>query len=184
MGFPTLVTPTHYSETLREWISKLTEGDRKRLRSWGIPSLLRAANVEVSRHLLCAAARFWKPAHHIFCFGRIELTPMLEEVCRICGFSKLMGPSVFMRHDSYVATLSQLTGLSMVDCKKSLIYADGPTPMLHLGYFNEATEKHAVLKDELWLWGSVTCFLGELIFSYDRITVAIEVAKIALAMVT
>ena len=81
MGYPTLVTPMHYSDTLREWVGKFTEADRERLRTWGIPSkLLKAANVEVSRYLLCTAARFWKPAHHVFHFGRTELTPTLEEV--------------------------------------------------------------------------------------------------------
>ena len=43
MGFPTLVTPMHCSETLREWIGKLTEDDCEKLRLWGILSkLLRA----------------------------------------------------------------------------------------------------------------------------------------------
>ena len=117
MGFPTLVISTHCFGTLREWIGKLTEDDREKLCSWGIPSkLLRTVDVEVSRHLLCAAARFWKPTHHVFCFGRTELTPTLEEVRRIYGFSKIMGPAVFMRRDSYAAVLSQLTELSMVDC--------------------------------------------------------------------
>ena len=32
--------------------------------------------------------------------------------------------------------------------------------------------------------GFVTCFLGELIFNHDRMTVAIEVAEIALVVVT
>ena len=74
---------------------------------WGILSkLLKVADVEVSQHLLCIAARFWKPVHHVFCFNRTELTPTLEEVRRICGFSKLMGPSMFMRRDGYVAVLS------------------------------------------------------------------------------
>ena len=116
-----------------------------------LSKLLRVTDVEVSRHLLCAAARFWKPAHHVFRFGRMELTPTLEEVCQICGFSKLMGPVVFMRRDDYVAVLCQLTGLSTVDCKKRLIYHNGPMPMLYLGYFGEATEKHAKLGDELFL---------------------------------
>ena len=103
MGFPTLVTPMHCSETLREWVGKLTEVDREKLRLWGIPSkLLRAANVEVSRHLLCTAARFWKPAHHVFHFGRTELMPTLEKVCRICGFSHKLGeaadPAYFFQH--------------------------------------------------------------------------------------
>ena len=49
MGFPTLVTPTHCSGTLQEWIAMLTEADREKLRLWGIPSkLLKAADVEVS----------------------------------------------------------------------------------------------------------------------------------------
>ena len=104
MGFPTLVTLMHCSETLREWIGKLTEDDREKLHLWNIPSkLLRAVDVEVSRHLLCTAARFWKPAHHVFRFGRTELTPTLEEVRRICGFSKLMGPSIFIRRNRYIA---------------------------------------------------------------------------------
>ena len=113
MGFPTLVTPTHYSEVLRELIGKLTKDDCEKLRLWGIPSkLLKAADVEVSRHLLCAATRFWKPAHHVFCFGRSKLTPTLEEVRRICGFSKFMGSPIFMRRDRHIAVLSQLSGLS------------------------------------------------------------------------
>ena len=93
MGYPTLVTPMHYLDTLREWVGKLTEADHERLRTWGIPSkLLKAADVEVSWHLLCAAARFWKPVHHVFRFGRTELTPTLEEVRRIYGFSTIIGP--------------------------------------------------------------------------------------------
>ena len=81
MGFPTLVTPTHCSGTLREWICQLTEGDCERLCLWDLLSkLLKAVDVEVSRHLLCAAARFWKPAHHVFRFSKVELTPILEEV--------------------------------------------------------------------------------------------------------
>ena len=114
MGYPTLVTPMHCSDTLREWVGKLTEADRERLRTWGIPSkLLKAADVEVSWHLLCAAMRFWKPAHHVFRFGMTELTPTLEEVRRICSFSAIMGPPIFMRRDGYAAVLSQLTGLSV-----------------------------------------------------------------------
>ena len=113
MGFPTLVTPTLCSEILREWIGKLTQDDYEKLRLWGIPTkLLKAADVEVSRHLLCAAARFWKSAHHVFRFGRTELRPTLEEVLRICGFSKILGPPIFMRRDGYIAVLKQLTGLS------------------------------------------------------------------------
>ena len=185
MGFPTLVTLTHCSETLREWIGKLTEDDREKLRLWGIPSkLLRAADVEVSRHLLCAAARFWKPAHHVFHFERTELTPTLEEVRRIYGFSKLMGPTIFMRCDRYIVILSQLSGLSTDNCQQRLICPDGPTPMLHLGYFDETVEKCTELRDELWLRGFVTRFLGELIFTHGRMTVAIKIAEITLVVVT
>ena len=122
MGFPTLVTPTHCSGTLREWIRQITKGDRERLRLWGLPSkLLKAADVEVSWHLLCTAMRFWKLAHHVFRFGRVELTPTLEEVCRICGFSMLMGPTVFMRREGYITTLRLLTGLLIEECQKKLI---------------------------------------------------------------
>ena len=89
------------------------------MHTWGIPSkLLRATNVEVSRHLLCTTARFWKQTHHVFHFGRTELTPTLEEVCRICVFSNIMGPAVLMRHDGYAVALSQLTGLSTIDCQQ------------------------------------------------------------------
>ena len=56
--------------------------------------------------------------------------------------------------------------------------------MLRLAYFDEAANKHAKLGDELWLRSFVTCFLGELIFSHGRMTVAIEVAEIALAVMT
>ena len=81
MGFPTLATPTHCSRTLRERIAMLTEAHHEKLSLWGIPPrLLKATDVEVSRHLLCAAARFWKPAHHVFSFDRTKLMPMLEEV--------------------------------------------------------------------------------------------------------
>ena len=34
------------------------------------------------------------------------------------------------------------------------------------------------------VWGFVTRFLGELVFSHGRLTVAIEIAEIALAVVT
>ena len=56
--------------------------------------------------------------------------------------------------------------------------------MLCLGYFDEAAKKQAELGDELWLRGFVIRFLGELIFSHSRMTVAIDVAEIALAVVT
>ena len=45
-------------------------------------------------------------------------------------------------------------------------------------------EKRAELEDELWLRRFVTRFLGELIFTHGRMTVAIEIAEIALAVVT
>ena len=152
MGFPTLVTPAHCSKTLREWIGKLTKDDCEKLRLWGIPTkLLKAADVEVSHHLLCAAARFWKPAHHVFRFGKTELTPTLEEVHRIYGFSKIMGPPIFMRHDGYIAVLSQLTGLSTRSYQQRLICTSGPTPLLRLAYFDDTVEKRAELGDELWL---------------------------------
>ena len=185
MGFPTLVIPAHCSETLREWIGKLTKDDCERLCLWGIPTkLLKAADVEVSRHLLCAVARFWKLAHHVFRFGRTELTPMLEEVRRICGFSKIMGPPIFMRRDGYLAVLSQLTGLSTRTCQQRLICTSGPTPLLRLAHFDETVERRAELGDELWLRGFVTHFLGEQIFTHGRMTVAVEIAEIALAVVT
>ena len=152
MGFPTLVTPMHCSETLREWIGKLTEDDHEKLHTWGIPSkLLRAADVEVSRHLLCAAARFRKPAYHVFHFGRTKLTPTLEEVRRICGFSKIMGPTVYVRRDRYIVVLSQVSGLSTEGCQQRLICTSRLTPLLRLAYFDETMEKRAELGDELWL---------------------------------
>ena len=89
-----------------------------------------------------------------------------------------------MRRDGYAAVLSQLTGLSTVDCQQRLVCTNGPAPMLRLEYFDEAVEKRVELGDELWLWGFVTRFIGELIFSRGRMTVAIEVAEIALAVVT
>ena len=185
MVYPTLVTPMHCSGTLREWIGKLTKDDREKLHTWGIPSkLLKVADVEVSRHLLCAAARFWKPVHHVFHFGRKELTPTLEEVRQICSFSRLMGTTIFVRRDKYIATLSQLSGLSMKGCQQRLVCTSGPTPMLRLAYFDEIMEKRAELGDELWLWGFVTRFLGELIFTHGRMIVAIEITEIALAVVT
>ena len=52
--------------------------------------------------------------------------------------------------------------------------------MLRLDYFNEVAKKRAGIEDELWLRCFVTCFLGELIFSHGRMTVTIEIAKIAL----
>ena len=146
------MTPTHCSAVLRGWISELTTGDRKRLQLWGIPSkLLNVADVEVSRHLLCATVRFWKPAHHVFCFRKTELTPTWEEVRRICGLSRLLGPTVFMRWDGYGLVLSQLTGLSIVDYKQRQICVDGSVPMLCLGYFNQVTWGRAGLGDDLWL---------------------------------
>ena len=65
-----------------------------------------------------------------------------------------------------------------------LVCIDGPVPMLCLNYFEEVSKKRAALGDELWLCGFVTRFLGELIFTHGRTTVAIEVAEIALAVVT
>ena len=185
MGFPTLVTPTYCSGTLHEWICQFTEGDHERMCLWGLSSkLLKVADVEVSRHLLCAAARFWKLAHHVFRFDKVELTPTLEEVRRICGFSTLMGPTIFMRREGYITTLWLLTGLFTEECQKKLTYTSGPEPMLSLTYFDEVAKKRTELGDELWLQGFVTRFLGELVFSHGRMTVAIEVAEIALAMVT
>ena len=66
---------------LQGWIGELTVGDREKLSLWGVlPRLLKIAEVDVNRHLLCAAAKFWKPVHHVFHFGKTELTPTLEEV--------------------------------------------------------------------------------------------------------
>ena len=142
----------HCSDALREWVGKLTEADHEKLCTWGIPSkLLKAADVEVSQHLLCAAARFWKPVHYVFRFGRIELTPTLEEVRWICGFSRIMGPPVFMRRDGYTAVLSQLTRLSTKSCQQRLICTSRPMPLLRLAYFDAVMEKRAELEDELWL---------------------------------
>ena len=56
--------------------------------------------------------------------------------------------------------------------------------MLSLAYFDEVAKKRAELGDELWLRGFVTRFLGELVFSHGQMTVAIEVAEIAPAMIT
>ena len=56
--------------------------------------------------------------------------------------------------------------------------------MLCLGYFDQVVRERARRGDDLWLWGFVTRFLGELIFSHGRMTVAIELAEIALAGVT
>ena len=62
-----------------------------------------------------------------------------------------MGPAMFMRRDGYVTVLSQLTGLSTVDCKKRLVCIDGPIPMLYLNYFDEVDKKRTTLGDKLWL---------------------------------
>ena len=71
-----------------------------------------------------------------------------------------------------------------MDYKKRLVCIDEPVPMLRLNYFDEVAKKHTALGDELWLWGFVTYFLGELIFTHGRMTVAIEMTEIALAVVT
>ena len=89
-----------------------------------------------------------------------------------------------MRHDKYIAVLSKLSGLSTDKCQQRLIYTSGLTPMLRLAYFDEIVDKRAELGDELWLQGFVTRFLSELIFTHGRMTVAIEIAEIALAVVT
>ena len=44
--------------------------------------------------------------------------------------------------------------------------------------------KCAALRDELWLRGFVTRFLGEFVFSHGRLTVAVEIVEIAVAMAT
>ena len=56
--------------------------------------------------------------------------------------------------------------------------------MLRLEYFDQVAKKRTALGYELWLRGFVTYFVGELIFSHGRMTVAIEIAEIALAVVT
>ena len=111
---------------------------------------------------------------------KVELTPTLEEVRRICGFSKLMGPTVFKKRDEYITAPWLLTELLTKECQKKLICTSGPEPMLSLAYFDQVAKKHA----ELWLRGFVTRFLGELVFNHSWMTVAIEVTEIALAMVT
>ena len=68
--------------------------------------------------------------------------------------------------------------------KMRLVYIDGPVPMLRLNYFEEVAKKCAALGDELWLRGFITRFLGELIFTHGRTTVAIKVVEIALTVVT
>ena len=78
----------------------------------------------------------------------------------------------------------QLTGLTTGECAERLICTDGPAPRLRLEYFEQMIQRRDALGDDLWLKGFVTCFLGELIFSHGRLTVAIEVAEIALAVVT
>ena len=67
-----------------------------------------------------------------------------------------------MRRDGYAAVLSQLTGLSTVDCQQRLVCTNGPTLVLRLEYFDEVVEKRPELGDELWLRGFVTRFLGKL----------------------
>ena len=84
----------------------------------------------------------------------------------------------------YITALWLLTGLLTEECQKKLICTSGPEPMLSLTYSDEVTKKRVELGDELWLWGFVTHFLGELVFSHGRMTVAIKVAEIALAVVT
>ena len=180
-----MVTLVHCSNTLWAWIGALTADDREKLRLWGISTkFLGIANVEVSRYLLCAAAWFWKPPHHVFRFGQIELTPTVEEVRRIYGLLRLLGPAIFMRRNSYLSVLNQLTRLRSNDCEHRLVCKDGDSPMLYLVYFDEVAPKRAVLGDDLWLHGFIVRFLGELVFSHGRMIVAIEVAEIALAVVT
>ena len=91
---------------------------------------------------------------------------------------------MFMRCTGYVAILRELTGLFAQSCEKRLVCIDGSVPAFCLNYFKEVSKKRAALGDELWLHGFVTSFLGELIFSHGWMTVAIEVAEIALAVVT
>ena len=96
----------------------------------------------------------------------------------------IMGPIVFIRHDRHNAVLSQLSGLSTKGCQQRLICTSGLTSLLRLAYFDETMGKRAELGDELWLRGFVTYFLGELIFTHGQITIAIEIAEIALVVVT
>ena len=98
--------------------------------------------------------------------------------------SRLQGPAIFMRCDGYLFVLNLLTGLWSGDCDRRLVCKDGDSPMLCLGYFDEVFQKRAMLGDDLWLHRFVVRFLGELVFSHGRMTVAIEVVEIALAMVT
>ena len=89
-----------------------------------------------------------------------------------------------MRREGYASVLGQLTGLTTGECVECLICVDGPTPMVRLEFFEQVIQRRATLCDDLCLRGFVTCFLGELIFSHGRLIVAIEVAEIALVVVT
>ena len=57
-------------------------------------------------------------------------------------------------------------------------------PLLRQEYFDAVMEMRAEFGDKLWLQGFVTRFLGELIFTLGRMTVAIEIAVTVLAVVT
>ena len=74
--------------------------------------------------------------------------------------------------------------LSTKGVQQRLICTSGPTPLLRLAYFDVVMEKRTELGDKLWHQGFVIHFLGELIFTHGRMTVAIEIAEIALAVVT
>ena len=109
------MTPVHCSDALWAWIGDLTTGDRERLWLWGISfRFLGITDVEVSWHIVCAATRFWKLTHHVFHFGKVEMTPTLEEVHWIYVLSRLLRLVVFVWHDDYAIVLHQLIGLTMV----------------------------------------------------------------------
>ncbi|RZC87332.1 hypothetical protein C5167_041385 [Papaver somniferum] len=85
------------TKLLLDWVTSLTDDEQKVFLQLRLGYIMDLTKVTVDWELLRSAVTCWNPALHVFCFGKQDLCPTIEEFGRILGVTytgKLVHPTL------------------------------------------------------------------------------------------
>ena len=85
---------------ISKWVSRTKDVGRDHLSHVRLSCIVHYGQVKLNLPLLRAASNFWDNIHHVICFNRCELCPMMEE------FGVIMGLVTLIRYSFLPNTLT------------------------------------------------------------------------------
>jgi hypothetical protein len=161
----------------------LTKEDRLILKKWGVTTgMLDLVRVPIDVNLLSVLISRWNPELHIFQMHGFEMTVTLEETQFLCQTRRGYPLLHFRSAACYQIRVLAFLDAGLFTNSHHVFNKDGPIPLIDLEWIGKAMQNRDIYGQERWLRFFLIRFLGEVLFSYGKMRVPLEVAVIAEAM--